>query len=135
MANTDPVAAAAAHYEPRFAAAQAHATALEQATDDFLMACRRCDANALATFAPLIKDYEASRKLQSVDAHMPMRYESLTEVMQCALDYSNGPSMTELMQLLLNVAYGADLAAQRPLAHNLLQRMASKWASMNTEEA
>ena len=131
--STDPVADAAAYYEPRFTAAERQAKAEAQAADDFLSACRKGDANALATFAPMVKDYETARRLQCATADVPKRYETLTEVLQESLDYTNGPCMTELMQLLLNVAYGSDVVNAPAQARSLLQRMADKWAWINTD--
>ena len=48
------------------------------------------------------------------------------------LDYSEGPSMVEAMQLVLNAAAGSDVKAQ---ATGLLKRMADKFAEMNVEAA
>ena len=127
--NLDPIADAAAYYEPRYAAAEAQAKAEREADDAFMAACGRCDANALADFAPMVRDFTAS--VSPVSAYVPKRVQLLTEVMQESLDYPNGPSMTEAMQLLLNVAYGTDLQAQQDQAKRLIERMATTWASQN----
>lgn len=128
--STDPVADASAHYEPRYQAAEAQAKAERLADAAFMAACGGCDANAIATFAPMVRDFTAP--VSSVGAHTPKRVQLLTEVMQEALDYPRGPSMTEAMQLLLNVAYGTDPEAAQYQARRLIERMAETWASQNT---
>ena len=128
--STDPVADASAYYEPRYAADEAQAKAEREADDAFMAACGRCDANALALFAPMVRDW--TFKVASVDK-APKRVQTLTEVMQESLDYPSGPSMTEAMQLLLNVAYGADLVNAPAQARRLIERMASTWAAQNVE--
>lgn len=96
----------------------------------FLRACQRADANALAPWAPLCTDYEA----RAVDGRLPMRTQALHEVLSNSLDYAGGPAMAELMQLLLNVAHGANLAQAPEQARELLGRMASTWAKYNSAE-
>jgi hypothetical protein len=61
----------------------------------------------------------------------PLRVQRLHEVMGESLDYSNGPSMVEAMQLILNVAYSANLVNAPAQARALLARMANAWASQN----
>jgi hypothetical protein len=126
--STDPVADAAAYYEPRYAAADAQAKAERDADDAFMAACGRCDANALADFAPMVRDW--TFKVASIDK-APKRVQTLTEVMQESLDYPSGPCMEELMQLLLNVAFNRDLVNQPARARDLVARMAGTWASQN----
>jgi hypothetical protein len=126
--STDPVADAAAYYEPRYGADEAQAKAERQAGDAFMAECGRCDANALADFAPMVRDW--TFKVASIDK-APKRVQTLAEVMQESLDYPSGPCMEELMQLLLNVAYGCEVANAPAQARRLIERMASTWASQN----
>lgn len=130
--STDPVADAAAYYEPLYAAAEAQAKAERDMADDFLAACRKCDANALAAFAPMVNDWDAAtRQPRAAVAPMPKRVQTLAEVLEESLDYGSGPSKTELMQLLLNVAYSADLVNAPTQARALLSRMADTFATNN----
>lgn len=101
------------------------------AAADFLAACQKADANALATWAPAVNDYTG---LHTVGAPRPQRRPALHEVLVEALDSTNGPSMSELMQLLLNVAHGANIAAAPMQARQLLARMATSWARYNAPE-
>ena len=128
MYSTDPVADAAAYYKPRYAADEAQNKAEREADAAFMAACGRCDANALADFAPMVRDW--TQKCISIDK-APKRVQTLSEVMQESLDYVNGPSMTEAMQLLLNVAYGSDLVSAQDQARRLIERMATTWAAQN----
>lgn len=128
--STDPIADAAAHYEPRLSADEAQAKAERDADREFTAACEKLDANALAGFAPMVRDFTAS--VASVSGLVPKRVQTLAEVMQEALDYPKGPSMTEAMQLLLNVAYGVDLEDAQAQARRLIERMAETWARQNT---
>lgn len=132
--STDPVADAADHYEPRFKAEEAQARAEREADRAFTSACEAGDANALAVFAPMVNDWDAAeRHPRAAGAPMPKRVQTLAEVMQESLDYINGPSMTDAMQLLLNAAYSADREAVQCQAKRLIERMAEKWASQNVE--
>jgi hypothetical protein len=128
--STNPVADASAYYEPRYTAAEAQAKAEWEADRAFTAACAAGDANAIATFAPMVRDFTAP--VSPVGAYVPKRVQLLTEVMQESLDYPSGPSMTEAMQLLLNVAYGTDPVAVQDQAKRLIERMATTWASQNT---
>lgn len=131
--STDPLADASSYYEPRFKAEEAQARAEREADRAFTSACEAGDANALAVFAPMVNDWDAAeRHPRAAGAPMPKRVQTLAEVMQESLDYINGPSMTEAMQLMLNVAYGDPEAAQAQ-ARRLIERMAEKWASQNVE--
>lgn len=133
MAHLDPIADAAAYYEPRFKAAEAQAKAEREADDAFMAACGRCDANALADFAPMTTDWVAARIMKCrLNDVLPKCKQTLAEVMTEAFDYRNGPSMAEAMQLLLNVAYGTDLEAAQDQAKRLIERMAKTWAAHNT---
>ena len=100
--------------------------------DDFLRACRRGDANALATWAPKCTDYTGPPYLIGGKQVRPQRYQTFSEVMSESLDYTDGPALIEAMQLVLNAAAGWDVKAQ---ATDLLKRMADKFAEMNVEAA
>ncbi len=132
--STNPVADAEANYSARFKADEAGNKAESLMQDAYLAACRKGDANALATFAPMVKDHEAARKLQLVGDATPLRYETLSEVLRDSLDFTTGPALAELHQLLLNVANNHDLVNQPAHARALLLRMSSKWAWFNSSE-
>lgn len=100
--------------------------------DDFLRACRRGDANALATWAPKCTDYTGQPYLIGGTQVRPQRMQTVAEVMADTLDFTGGPASVELHQLLLNAAAGAPV---KELAENLLKRMADKFAEMNVEAA
>lgn len=106
--------------------AQAEITAAE----DFKTACQKGDANALPNFAPMVTDWTAVKPPVIAGQILPRRTPTLSEVMAESLDYGDGPSMTEAMQLLLNAASGANVQAQ---AQGLIDRMAATWAKFNTE--
>jgi hypothetical protein len=99
----------------------------------FAMSAGYADANAVCDWAPVVTDYDLRRKLHLThDAKFqPKRYQTMTEVMYEALDYSTGPSLTEAMQLILNACRStdADLAQQ---AANLVDRMGAAFARMNS---
>lgn len=120
--STNPVIDAARYWEPRYAAADRQQQAEASMSDDFLSACRHADANALAPWAPQVTDYTG--KPYAVGAARPRRLQTLAECMTDALDYLD--AHTELHQLLLNAAAGADVRAQ---ATALLARLADGFAS------
>lgn len=104
----------------------------------YMVACGRGDANALAPFAPSVRDSAASPDASGKYVpweERPLRVQTVAEIMQGSLDYRDGPSLTEVMQLVLNVAYGTDLVNTPEQARALLGRMASTWAQMNAEDA
>lgn len=132
MSHLDPVS----HAEQYLAAIDAETLERDKAQASmaaaFVHACQGADANALATFSPMVRDWDAAKHLPtSIGAHMPMRFQTVAEVMQESLDYSRGPSMTEAMQLILNVAYGTDLVNAPQQARALLSRMATTFAAYN----
>jgi len=134
--SNDPVADAAAYDEWQGEIEQYQASVGEAKVDEyvascqsFMDACRKADANELVTWAPKTTDWETVRaSLHSVGTDMPKRLQTLTEVMQESLDYPSGPNMSEIMQLVLNVAYGRDVVNAPEQARNLLERMANTWA-------
>jgi hypothetical protein len=127
--STDPVLDAARHYEALDQAQEAQVAAEFAATGDFLAACHKGDANALADFAPTVRDLTGG--IESVGANTRQRMQRLHEVMAESLDYGNGPTMSEAMQLLINAAHSDDLASVQMQARALLRRMGSTWAEQN----
>ena len=104
------------------------------ASIEFVKACAKGDANAIASFAPLTIDWDAQGKRPFVHgAIMPMRTQTLSECMNDSLDFGSGPSIVELMQLVINVAFGADSVNVPAQARELVSRMASTWAAHNVE--
>lgn len=99
----------------------------------FEKAARDGDANALAAWAPLVTDWDAVKR-QPVDMRTsgPQRVQTLSEVMVASLDFADGPSMVEAMQLLLNVAYSADLVNTPSMARGLIERMGRSFAFHNS---
>ncbi len=103
------------------------------AIQDFQKACNTGDANALVSFAPLVRDSSASPDADGAYVpweNRPLRSQTLAEVMTESLDYRDGPSLTEALQLLLNASNGANVQEQ---ARGLIDRMATTWAKFNTE--
>lgn len=124
----------AARYTDLLAQQQARQMLAENSMiEDFIAACQRCDANALATFAPMVTDWDAAkRKPRLANEPMPKRVQTVAEVIDEATDYQSGPSKTELTQLLLNLAFGTE--CQAVLAHQarqLLARAANTFAIHN----
>ena len=93
---------------------------------EFLRAAEKGDANALAFFAPKVVDADMVKALglSWTDKNLPMRFQTMAEVMYGQLDSPSQTFATESMQLLLNAARStdADLALQ---AGALLERMAA----------
>lgn len=102
--------------------------------DGFAKAVELGDANALATWAGTVTDWDAARKLptdQKALGNLPQRRQTMTECMSESLDYSTGPSMTEAMQLILNATRSTD-AELAQMAANLVDRMGAAFARMNS---
>lgn len=135
MAHIDPVTHADQYLRAIHAEGVQRAREQAAMAAAFTRACAKADANASADFAPMVRDWDAAKHLPvSIGAHMPRRYQTVAEVMQESLDYSSGPSMTEAMQLILNVAYGTDLVNAPAQARALLSRMATTFAAYNHAE-
>lgn len=114
---------------------EADQTSYIEAQNGFAQAVRRGDANALAPWAPRITDWVVVRSTpidQRTVTSLPKRSQTLAEVMAEALDYGDGPSMTEAMQLILNVAHGSDLVNAPAQARSLIERMGRSFAFHNT---
>jgi hypothetical protein len=83
----------------------------------FVAACRRGDANAMASFAPTVSDRDGGQHARRV----PLLHEVLEEAIEASCEVS----MSEVMQLLLNAANNnANTQAQ---ASALLNRMIGEW--------
>lgn len=117
----------AAHYERMCVSDDALARAEQALEVDFLRACRAGDANAIARWAPTVIDFKVPYAIDS-KAPRPRRVQTLDEVMRDALDYLDAE--TELFQLVLNVAQGADMKAA---ATSLIERLAREFATRNAE--
>ena len=122
----------ARRYSEMLDAAERRSRAEFEMADDFLRACGKADANALAPWAPRVTDYKGQPYLIGGKQVRPQRVRTLSEVMEESLDYTGGPDSAELHQLLLNAAAGMPV---KELAENLLKRMADKFAEMNAEAA
>lgn len=131
--STDPVADAARHFGALQAAQDLQQQAEASAIEDFITACQKLDANAIADFAPKTVDWDISkRQPRAAGAPMPMRKQTLAEVLEESLDYGSGPSKTELMQLALSLAFSSECHAnQSQRARQLLVSMADAWARHN----
>ena len=91
------------------------------------------DANALCPWAGTVTDWDAARKLptdQKALGNLPKRAQTFTECMSESLDYSDGPSMTEAMQLILNAARCSDDALSEQ-ARRLLENMGESFSYHN----
>jgi hypothetical protein len=110
--------------------ADRQAVADTNAANDFFIACVNADANAPAPWAPTVGDYSHPFR---EGVPQPQRIPALHEVLTDSLDYTTGPQMSEVMQLLLDVAHG-DAAAAPEQARALLDRMTRTWANYNAPE-
>lgn len=129
MYSTDPVQDASRHMDKVFAEADRLSNAEWELDRSFTAACAKGDANALAPWAPMTRDWlsEGPASANTV----PLRYQTLAELMQEATEYSHGPSPVEVLQLVLNVANGQ--AGAQDQAKRLIERMATAWAKQNVE--
>jgi len=112
-------------------ASDQHAAQAELAMhDDFIAACKAGNVNARCEWAPLSVNFEDGKYTRN-------KVQNLADVMDGSLDYGDGPTSAELMDLLCDVAYG-DLPNShdnRKRAQALISRMASTFARYNAEEA
>lgn len=136
--TTNPVLDADEYLDSLFAKQEAREAAAASMADQFRESAQKADANAFAMWAPLVTDWERARR-QPVDqktaTELPKRYQTMAEVMAESLDFDHGPSETELMQLLLNVAHGSDLANAPAQARDLLRRMGEAFGRVHSEVA
>jgi ketosteroid isomerase-like protein len=125
MESRDSVRAldAAASYDSRLQAAE------RAVIEDFTEACRRGDANALCQWAGMTTDWALVKPPVLAGQILPRRALQLHEVMEQSLDYGDGPTMQEAMQLILNAANGMDC---RSTAAGLVKRIGQTHAKYNT---
>lgn len=122
--STNPVLDAISYYTVQDAYTAQMREAELAIEEEFERLAMKADANAFAGFAPLVRD----------DTGTGLRKQTLAEVMHYALDYSNGPSITEAMQLILNAAYG-NLSPEvvKAQARDLVERAGKAHARVNAE--
>ena len=136
---------------PRYAAGSAslydHGLTLAEKLDreqadmraSFTAACHRADANALAPWAPMTADWSGvnlssmPRSLGDA-ARMPKRQQTFAEVLGESLDFIGGPDLSEVLQLLLNVAHSSDTVNAPAQARALLARMADAYVNEHAGE-
>ena len=132
--TSNPVADAGSYFDELSRQTEKQEQAEIAASIEFVKACANGDANAIASFAPLTIDWDAQRKRPFVHgSKTPMRTQTLSECMNDSLDLGSGPSIAELMQLVINVAFGADPVNAPAQAREIVSRMASTWAAHNVE--
>jgi hypothetical protein len=126
--NTDPVIHADA--------VDAYHAVVEQLETAYvtkiIASCQQLDANAIAGFAPMTTDWE--RQGSKSFAHgqpTHKRAQTLSEVLAGSLvERGPGPSMTNVMQLFIKLAYSAEpQAVMAQQARDLLGEMAQQAAS------
>lgn len=113
---------------------EADQTSYIEMQSGFAAAVRRGDANALAPWAPRVTDWAVVRSTpvdQRTVTNLPKRAQTMAECMAESLDYGDGPSLTEAMQLLINAAGCSDTALAQQARH-LLGRMGTSYAFHNT---
>lgn len=136
---------------PRYAAGSAslydHSLTLGEKLDreqadmraSFMAACCNADANALAPWAPMTADWSGvnlsnmPRGLGDA-ARMPKRQQTFAEVLGESLDFIGGPDLSEVLQLLLNVAHSSDTVNAPAQARALLARMADAYVNEHAGE-
>lgn len=91
----------------------------------FLEMARAGDMTALATFAPMVRDYTQS---MLVWESRPYVYQSFGQVLAESLDYED--MQQQAMNILCHLAHGDALPKA---AHDLLNRAADKFAHLNAE--
>jgi hypothetical protein len=102
---------------------------------EFMAAVDKGDANALAPWVPLTTDWNLINRLPLEQRTIALRstakrQQTLSECMYESLDYSDGPSIDEAMQIILKVASGKD---ESETARRLLERMAACFAFHNED--
>lgn len=132
--HIDPVTHAMQHY----GAIERRETEIQSAQNSllvaFVKACQGGDANATAWFAPMVTDWDSIKHRPiAVGEYVPQRLQVMHEVMAEAFDYSKGPQLAQVMQLVLNVAFGSDLVNAPRQARELLAQAADTWAFYNVE--
>lgn len=124
----DAVADAAQYYGSRHAHDDAQERAEAAYVMDFIKACQKLDANAIANFAPEVADFDMVTYPRPVNARIPKRLQTLAEVVVDGLE--SGPGITPAVQLILNLAFGTDCQANLARrARELLAEAANASAS------
>lgn len=130
ISHLDPAQDADQHLEKVVSFTEATAAAERAMSFAMLETMLRCDANAPAFFAPVVPDYQkdADGKFAKLQ-----RVPRLWECMHESLDYGNGPTMRDLMALLLKLAHTDE--SQKEAAKDLLQAMAGSFSMYHAEAA
>lgn len=105
------------------------------AIEQFTAACAQGDANALVPWAGLTTDWDMVKGPVSSDTQLPKRVKLLHEVMTECVMHGEGPGMSGVMQLVLNVAYGSDNSPLQGVARHIVKHMAQVHARYLTETA
>jgi hypothetical protein len=132
MQIIDPVEHASRHGDEQDKYSDMVQAAEDQARADFLTQAKKGDANAVCIWAGTVTDYANANGVTSTDK-LPRRARTFAEVATDALDLGNGPSMCEVIQVLLNAA--SDNICTQSLARGLLARMADAHAYYAANEA
>jgi hypothetical protein len=108
---------------------EAEDRAAADAHRDLLNVIAKGDANAICTFAPT-PDWARTERPLTITSVKHFRAMTLAEVLTQAMDMNGAPSMTELVQLLLNArsSTDADLAL---VAGDFVDALAVTWANNN----
>jgi len=102
---------------------------------DFTQAILAGDPDAMPGWTGTTPDYDAGRKLgMNYGAPgFPRRRVTVGDAMLSALDYTNGPSLNDVVKVLsLTMKCSDPIAALA--ARQLVERAAAKWASHNAPE-
>ncbi len=116
---------------------QEAADARDFCANEFLAACGKGDAGALADFAPMVTDWAKVKRPFVADGKpiLPKRRQTLAEVLQeiVEAEFETGPNRQQLCQLVLNVA-NATLSPQQlqQQAKALLEAAAFEFAKQNS---
>lgn len=128
--HIDPIKDAARHFDAIDSATDRLIRAELHAMSVFNGAIRTGDANAIVTFAPMLPDWHKAGRPYHYGPGTPKRFQTVTELFAESLDFEDGPTTTELYQLLINAAAGVDC---KDSAQQLLARMKASWAKYNAE--
>jgi hypothetical protein len=117
--ESGPAYAGASFDELRITQSEIYEREQSAMRSNFAHACQKADANALCDWAPRRTDFSRFPE---------PRTQTLAEVMADSLDFDAGPGISEVMQLVLNVAHGSNLAQAPQQARELLKRMGAMYA-------
>lgn len=96
----------------------------------FKDACAELPATAVIPWSPTRTDWDAPYITGDM---RPERHYQLHEVMSDSLDYRDGPSMADAMQIILHAAKSSDEWIAKP-ARELIHGMAKTWAMYHAPE-